>query len=274
LEKERPADGKFAPDGLAVGAKLYILTKNLNRMNMRKTGIITILLLVSFSLAGLVGCTGTTGQTNANAVANGDSNVGRVPHSGGECAEGGGEPATAIGSPIEAYTFLFESVKKGDTAAVKQVSSQATRELAQFMSSSYKKTCADAYKNGFTETTMQEKMPQTRDVRISEDGNVAAIEVMRGDGKWEDILFVKEGNGWKLASGDIFFGKIKSPGKPQSVREQENANARGVTNMNAPINPFANKKGGNNNSFQAVPVPNENVEKPMLKNRQPGQPGH
>jgi hypothetical protein len=233
---------------------------------MSKTAIFLSGLILTLGL-GLTGCTGTTGQANsaANGPANGDPNVGKVPHSSGECSEGGGEPAVAIGSPVEAYSFLFEAVKRGDTAAVKQVSSQATRELAQFMANSYKKSCADAYKNGFSETTMQEKMPETRDLRM--EGDIAAMEVKNAKGAWENVPFVKEGNGWKMAFGDLFFGKIKTPGKPQSVLEQENANARGA--MNAPLNPMANKNGANGNSFKAVPVPNEKVEKSLLKNRQP-----
>src|SRR5262245_17339073 len=119
-----------------------------------------------------------------------------VPKLGGECAEGGGEPSVILAGPAEAYTFLFLAVRRGDTDAVKQVSSQATRVLAQFMASSYKKSCAESYKNGFTETSMQDKMPQIRDLRM--EGDSAGIEVQRADGKWEDIPFIKEGNGWKL----------------------------------------------------------------------------
>jgi hypothetical protein len=237
---------------------------------MSKTAFLLILITLSLGLAGLTGCTGTTGQGNSAIAVNGansDPNLGRVPHSGGECAEGGGEPATAIGSPVEAYTFLFDAVKKGDTDAVKQISSKATRELAQFTAGSYKKSCAEAYKNGFTETAMQEKMPETRDLRTSDDGNVASMEVKTAKGTWEDVPFVKEGNGWKLAIGDLFFGKIKRVGTPQSFREQENANARGLGNL--PINPMANKNGANGNTFKPVPVPNEPINKPL---RRPGQP--
>ncbi len=238
-------------------------------MIMSKTAFLLISVILSLCLAGLMGCAGTTGQAlnSAGANSNSDPNVGRVPHSGGECAEGGGEPAVAINSPVEAYTFLFEAVKRGDIEGVKQISSKATRELAQFTANSYKKSCAESYKNGFTETAMQEKMPQTRDVRMSDDGNVASMEVKTSKGTWDDIPFVKEGNGWKLALGDLFFGKIKKVGTPQSVREQENANARGLGNV--PINPLANKNGANGNTFKPMQVPNEKIEKPL---KRPGQP--
>jgi hypothetical protein len=236
-------------------------------MIMSKTAFLLISVILSLCLTGLTGCTGTTGQATNAAPANSDPNVGRVPHSGGECAEGGGDPAVAINSPVEAYTFLFDAVKKGDTDAVKQISSKATRELAQFTANSYKKSCAESYKNGFTETAMQEKMPETRDLRISDDGNTASMEVKTAKGTWDDVPFVKEGNGWKLALGDLFFGKIKKVGTPQSVREQENANARGLGNV--PINPMANKNGVNGNTFKAVPVPNEKIEKPLKRSGQP-----
>jgi hypothetical protein len=233
---------------------------------MKNTALLLLTLLVSiFCLAG---CQNPGAQANAGN-GNVNSNVGKVPKSGGECADGGGEPSMAINSPVEAYTFMFEAVKKQDTAAIKQISSQATRELAQFMAGTYKKTCADSYKNGFTETTMQPTMPETRDLRMSDDGVVAAMEVKRADGKWENLVFVKEGNGWKLGFGDLFFGKVTSPGKAQSVLEQENANARGVNTMM--VNPLANKMG-NGNTFKPVPVPNEKIEKPMLKNRPTSPP--
>lgn len=233
---------------------------------MNKTALLLLTLLVS--IFGLAGCQNTPNQANAKTA---NSNIGKVPHSGGECAEGGGEPAVAINSPVESFTFLFEAVKRGDTTATKQISSQATREMGQFIANSYKKSCADAYKNGFTETTMQETMPETRDLRMSEDGNVAAMEIKRADGRWENVVFVKEGNGWKLGLGDLFFGRVQSPGKAQSVLEQENANARGINNMIIQ-NPMgnSNKKGGNNNTFQPVPVPNEKIEKPLRQ--KPGQP--
>ena len=232
---------------------------------MNKTALLlSALLIFAFCLSGCTGTAGTTANSAANA--NGDPSVGRVPNSGGECAEGGGDPATAINSPIEAYSFLFEAVKKGDTDAIKQISSKATRELAQFSANTYKKSCFDSYKNGFTDTAMQEKMPETRDLRV--EGDVASMEVKNAKGTWEDVPFVKEGNGWKLAIGDLFFGKIKRVGTPQSIREQENANARGLGNI--PLNPMANKNGANGNTFKAVPVPNEKIEKPLLKNK-PGQ---
>ncbi len=232
---------------------------------MKKT--LFLLLALIIPIFGLTACQSSANQSNANSGANlgNAADKGSVPNSGGECSEGGGEPAAAINSPIEAYSFLFEAVKKGDADAVKKVSSKATRELAQFMSNSYKKSCYDSYKNGFTETTMQETMPETRDLRI--DGDVAAMEVKHSSGKWENVPFVKEGNGWKLAIGDLFFGKIKSPGKPLSVIEQENANARGLNNIT--MNPMGNK-AANANKFQPDPVPNEKIEKPLRKPK-PGE---
>jgi hypothetical protein len=234
-------------------------------MIMRNTLILlAALIIATFGLAACQPPKTTDANSNANLGNTGDK--GNVPHSGGECAEGGGEPAAAINSPIEAFSFLFEAVRSKNIDGIKQISSKATRELAQVSASSFKQSCFDSYKNGFTETVMQDKMPETRDLRT--DGDVAAMEVRRADGKWENIPFVKEGNGWKLAIGDLFFGRIKSPGKAQSILEQENANARGLNN--GTVNPMPNKNG-NANTFQAVPVPNEPINKPLQRPR-PGQP--
>jgi hypothetical protein len=228
---------------------------------MKKTALLLSAIIISIFM--LAACDPPKTSNNSANAANSD--IGKVPTSGGECTQNATEPSVPVNSPTEAFSFLFESVKKGDTSAIKSVSSQATRELAQIMSSQYKKSCAESYKNGFTETTMQEKMPETRDLR--EDGNVAALEIKRADGRWEDVTFVKEGSGWKIASGDLFFGKIKSPGKPQSMREQENANARGI---NSTTNPMGNSNSANGNKFEAVPVPDGPVNKPLQRPR-PGQ---
>lgn len=223
---------------------------------MRNT--VLLLSVAMISVFGLGACQQPAANNNTAPNAANNSEVGNVPNSGGECTQGATDPAVAINSPAEAYSFLFEAVKKNDVDAIKSVSSKATRELAQFMSNSYKKSCADSYKNGFTESAMQEKMPETRDLRM--EGEVAALEIKGPKGNWENVPFVKEGNGWKLGIGDLFFGKIKSPGKPQSIREQENANARGLNNVPMPGN-------ANGNNFEAVPVPDEKIEKPLLKKR-------
>jgi hypothetical protein len=232
---------------------------------MRNTALILAAVIVSVFLLGACQQPSPAANAGNSAVASNAVENGKVPQNQGECSQGGGEPAVALNSPLEAYNFLFDAVHRKDVDAIKQVSSEATRQLAQVSANTFKKSCYDAYKNGFTESSMQDTMPETRDVR--QDGDVAAMEIKKKDGTWEDVPFVKEGNGWKLAQGDLFFGRIKSPGKSQSQLEQENANARGVNTIM--VNPMANK--GNANVFKAVPVPDEKVDKPLLKNR-PGQP--
>ena len=78
--------------------------------------------------------------------------------------------------------------------------------------------------NGFTATTFSENLPEIRDERV--DGTNGAVEVWNSkESKWEDLPFLKEDNGWKLAVGDLFKGTWKSPGKGRAAREMEAANA-------------------------------------------------
>ena len=78
--------------------------------------------------------------------------------------------------------------------------------------------------NGFTATTFSEKLPEIRDERVQDTNG--AIEVWNSkESKWEDLPFVKEETGWKLAIGELFKGTWKSPGKGRALREMEAANA-------------------------------------------------
>jgi hypothetical protein len=174
----------------------------------------------------------------------------------GECSQGGTEPTVAINTPTEAYKFLFDAVKSKDTNAIKSISSEQTRKLADFMSSTYKKSCEETYKNGFTETTFNAALPEMRDERIKD--NFAALEVKRVDGQWEDLAFVKEGSGWKLALGDHFFGTFKSPGKGKAVLDQEAANAKMGNNMV----PYAANMNANANTKVTVIDPMKQAQNP------------
>jgi hypothetical protein len=140
-------------------------------------------------------------------------------------------------SPSEAYRMLFAAVKSQDTAKIKSMLSKNSLSLAEMWGGQQKKPADEVVRNGFSETTFAATMPQLRDERTK--GNFAAVEVWNEQRKkWDDIPLVKEEGGWKVAFGDQFFGKWESPGKGQSMIEQEAANARNPKMI--PVNPAAN----------------------------------
>jgi hypothetical protein len=133
-------------------------------------------------------------------------------------------PVGGAQSPTEAYRMLFAAVKSQDPAKIKSMLSEGSMGLAQMASGQQKKPVEEVIKNGFTETTFVDDYPKMRDERVK--GNFGAVEVWNETRKqWDDIPFILEGGSWKAAFGDAFANKWQSPGKGQSVIEQENANA-------------------------------------------------
>ncbi len=133
-------------------------------------------------------------------------------------------------TPTEAYRMLFAAVKSQDSAKIKSMLSKGTMGLAEMASGQQKKPIEEVIKNGFTETTFVDDYPQIRDQRIK--GNFGAVEVWNASRKqWDDIPFILEDGNWKAAFGDAFGGSYKSPGKSQTIIEQENANANNPNSM-------------------------------------------
>ncbi len=140
-------------------------------------------------------------------------------------------------TPTEAYRMLFAAVKSQDTAKIKSMYSKSSIGLAEAQAARSNQSIEKVYANGFTETTFADDYPQMRDERIK--GDYGAVEVFNAARKqWDDVPFVLEDGTWKLAVGDAFGGKWQSPGKGQTIIEQENANANNP-NMKM-INPLAN----------------------------------
>ena len=144
-------------------------------------------------------------------------------------------------TPTEAYRMLFAAVKSQDPAKIKLMLTKGSMGLAEMASGQQKKPVDEVVKNGFTETTFVDDYPQTRDERIKD--NFGAVEVWNAQRKiWEDLPFMLENGSWKLAIGEAFGGTFKSPGKGQSVVEQENANANNPNSMIQRL-PNANTSG-------------------------------
>lgn len=151
---------------------------------------------------------------------------GGAKSAGGKAETAGGPPCpTSPGgeSPTEAYKFLFAAVKCKNTEIIKQAMSGQTQEFAQMVAGRQKTPIEKVYENGFTATTFAASLPEIRDERIN--GGNGAVEVWNTkESKWEDLPFVKEETGWKLAVGDLFKGTWTSPGKGRAQKEMEAAN--------------------------------------------------
>lgn len=130
------------------------------------------------------------------------------------------------------------------------VISKQTLTLAQGMASQQKTTIEDAIRNGFTATTFADTLPEIRDERIKE--NMGAIEVWNAkDNKWDDLPFIYEDGGWRLAIGDIFSGAYEKPS--QGLAELESN-----TNQMKPAAPTNGNPFQNSNRIMKPPAANSN----------------
>ena len=170
----------------------------------------------------------------------------------------GGSQNTAGGggtSPTDAYKKVFAAVTSKDVEAIKKLLTKKSLELGVVQSQRTKKPIEQVYENAFTATTFSETLPSIRDERIN--GDMGSIEVWNSkESKWEDLPFIKEDGGWKLAIGDLFSGSFVSPGQGRDFLEKQAANAvsnqvitlgNGVSNANSstnsgPVVPPANRK--------------------------------
>ena len=158
-------------------------------------------------------------------------------------------------TPTNAYKRHFAAVKSKNTEAIKAELSKRSIAQAESEAARAKVPIEDVYKNGFTGTTFSETLPDMRDERVN--GTMGALEVWNSrDGKWEDLPFIREDSGWKLATGDAFGGSWKRPGPGRAVREREATNA--VSSNSSMVNGMP----GNVNVNRAM---NNKIEE-MMKN--------
>lgn len=171
----------------------------------------------------------------ANSTANTAANTGPIIQSGN--------------TPTESYKKLYAAVKSKNVESIKQLMTQTTQEFAVMAAERNNAPIEKVYENGFTATTFSESLPEIRDERIN--GDNGAVEVWNArENKWDDLPFVKDPGGWKLAVGDLFKGSWKSPGKGMAVREMEAANASGTSQPK-----FSPAPQSNSMSNTAIQVP-------------------
>ncbi len=208
---------------------------------MNKKIIVTLSLILTFALLA-ISCKDQNAQQNNTSQTVDLSNVGNAQ------------------TPTDAYIMLYTAVKAKQTDAIKKMMSQKTVGFAEGVAGQQKKPVEQVFENGFTATTFAPQMPQMRDERVKE--NMGALEVWNEkDKKWEDLPFIKEDDGWKLAVGDIFAGTYQKPAKGQAQIEAE------ASNTNKMI-PYGN---GNIDFNKMNPTVNSNVEvkKPMQVPKKP-----
>lgn len=158
-------------------------------------------------------------------------------------------------TPTEAYKRLYAAVKAKNIEGIKAEFSKKSIATAESQAARSKVPIEEVYKNGFTATTFSETLPDIRDERVK--GDMGAVEVWNARDKiWEDLPFIREASGWKLAVGDAFAGTWKRPGPGRSLREMEAANIANGTNgvinaspnvnMNDEIRKLANRTANAN----------------------------
>lgn len=150
-------------------------------------------------------------------------------------------------TPTEAYQMIYNNVKAKQPNAIKQLMTEKTIGLAQAQAQRSNSPLEKIFENGLTGTTFSPTMPEIRDERVK--GEMGAIEVYNSkDSRWEDLPFIKEKGGWKLAVGDLFAGTYQSPGKGLAQIESEASNSMGnnmVTIPNINGKPGAEKMNPN-----------------------------
>lgn len=146
-------------------------------------------------------------------------------------------------SPTEAYKMLFAAVKAKNTEQIKSLMTKNTLGLAQFNADRQKISLEKSLENGLVAPTMADQITEIRDERVK--GNFGAVEVRNEkENRWEDLPFIYEDGGWKLAVGDLFQGKFESPGKSKGDIEREESNT-GMPPVNA-VSGFPTLTGNSN----------------------------
>jgi len=120
--------------------------------------------------------------------------------------------ANSARTPTEAYKMLFAAVKAKDVEKIKQLMSKNSLGLAEFSANQQKQPVEKILENGFLAPTLAASITEMRDERVKD--NFGAVEVYnQKDKMWEDLPFVLEDGGWKVAVGDVFQETYKSPRK-------------------------------------------------------------
>ncbi len=161
------------------------------------------------------------------------------------------KPTVKAQSPTDAYRMLYAAVKAKDSDTIKQLMSKGSLGLAGMQASQQKKSLDQVLENGLVAPTFAPAITEIREERIKD--NFGKIEVKNAqENRWEDLPFVLEDGGWKLAVGDLFAGTFDPKetlpkGKAQIETEASNKM------MPMPSNAVTNFPEINANSLTKVP---------------------
>ena len=206
-----------------------------------KLAVILISILVA---ATFISCKSQEGGKNVNSQTSTPVNVGGAQ------------------TPTDAYVMLYTAVKSKQTDAIKKMMSQKTVGFAEGVAGQQKKPVETVFENGFTATTFAATMPQMRDERVKD--NMGALEVWNEkEKKWEDLPFIREDDGWKLAIGDIFAGSYQKPAKGQAQIEDE------ASNKSKMIPYDGNMNTAPPSNAIAPPLPRKPLQKPLSQQAPP-----
>ena len=210
-----------------------------------KNKVTSLFLLMTIALLGF--------SCNKKPAANGNANS--------STSSGEAIPPSNAQSPTEAYKQLFAAVKAKDSLKIRSLMTKNTLGLAQFNADRQKISIEKSVENGLVAPTMSDALTEIRDERIK--GTNGAIEVFnQKENRWEDLPFILEDGGWKLAVGDLFQGKFESPGKSKGETEREATNTMPMPTNGATKFPEL-PKNTNSMTFPA----NSNEPKPDKKDK-------
>ncbi|MCY7348188.1 MAG: hypothetical protein LH614_18505 [Pyrinomonadaceae bacterium] len=200
-----------------------------------KNKIISSLLVLTFALAGLA-CQKTTEAGNKTTESGNKQSV----------------PTVKAQTPTEAYKMLYAAVKAKNTDQIKQLLSQSSLGLAEFSAGQQKKPVEKILENGLVAPTLSDSITEMRDERVKD--NFGAVEVFnQKENRWEDLPFILEDGGWKLAVGNLFQDTYKSPGKSKGQIETEASNTMTIMPSNTVTN-FP-EMTNSNQSVKTPPMP-------------------
>lgn len=169
-------------------------------------------LLLTFAFANLA-CQKQT-AANANAANNSSTAANAVT-----------KPNVIAATPTEAYQKLYAACKVKDAETIKGLMSKASMGLAGMMAGQQKKSIEAVLENGLVAPTLAAQITEIRDERVVEN-KIGAVEVYNDrEKKWEDLPFVYEDGGWKLAVGDLFANTYDPQNKMPKSKGQIEAQA-------------------------------------------------
>jgi hypothetical protein len=135
------------------------------------------------------------------------------------------KPTVKAQSPTDAYRMLYAAVKAKDSETIKQLMSKGSLGLAGMQASQQKKSLDQVLENGLVAPTFAPSITEIREERIKD--NFGKIEVKNAqENRWEDLPFVLEDGGWKLAVGDIFAGTFDPKKRCRKARRKSKPKPR------------------------------------------------